>query len=201
MRREGFTSKQVPRHSELFFTTLGIYILGKSNMEKLKAFKHCHCLWLGFLQSFSNSLPCFLSGQSDKFKNSILTASYYCYIVLIRSSESKSSVDFSMKTLKNIDLQFSNKHYVEHLCVCVCVCVCVCALWLTICLLWRNVYLVFCQLFDWLLLSCMSCLYILEIKPLSIASLANIFSYSVGFLNFFDGLLCCSKLLSLIKSC
>ena len=52
-----------------------------------------------------------------------------------------------------------------------------------------------------LLLSCMSCLYILEIKPLSIASLANIFSYSVGFLNFFDGLLCCSKLLSLIKSC
>ena len=30
------------------------------------------------------------------------------------------------------------------------------------------------------LLSCMSCLYILEIKPLSVASFANIFSQSVG---------------------
>ena len=31
-----------------------------------------------------------------------------------------------------------------------------------------------------LILSCMSCLYILEIKPLSVASFANIFSHSVG---------------------
>ena len=31
-----------------------------------------------------------------------------------------------------------------------------------------------------LLLSCMSCLYILEIKPLSVASFANIFYHSVG---------------------
>ena len=37
-----------------------------------------------------------------------------------------------------------------------------------------------------LLLSCISCLYILEIKPLSVASFANIFSqYSVGCLFFF----------------
>ena len=35
-------------------------------------------------------------------------------------------------------------------------------------------------LFDFLLLSCMSCLYILEIKLLSVASFANIFSHSVG---------------------
>ena len=35
-------------------------------------------------------------------------------------------------------------------------------------------------LFVFLLLSCMSCLYILEIKPLSVASFANIFSHSVG---------------------
>ena len=35
-------------------------------------------------------------------------------------------------------------------------------------------------LFVSLLLSCMSCLYILEIKPLSVASSANIFSRSVG---------------------
>ena len=37
-------------------------------------------------------------------------------------------------------------------------------------------------LFGFLLLSCMSCLYILEIKPLSVASFANMFSQSVDFL-------------------
>ena len=35
-------------------------------------------------------------------------------------------------------------------------------------------------LFAFLLLCCMSCLYILEIKSLSVASFANIFSHSVG---------------------
>ena len=35
-------------------------------------------------------------------------------------------------------------------------------------------------LFVFLLLSCMSCLYILEIKPLLVTSFANIFSHSVG---------------------
>ena len=42
---------------------------------------------------------------------------------------------------------------------------------------------VLCPFFDWvvfLLLSCMSCLYILEIKPLSVASFANIVSHSLG---------------------
>ena len=38
----------------------------------------------------------------------------------------------------------------------------------------------FLRLFIFLLLSCMSCLYILEIKPLSVTSFANIFSQSVG---------------------
>ena len=45
--------------------------------------------------------------------------------------------------------------------------------------------LVFCPFFDWvvfLLLSCVSCLYILEIKPLSVAAFAKIFSHSVGHL-------------------
>ena len=36
-----------------------------------------------------------------------------------------------------------------------------------------------------LLLSCINCLYILEIKPLSVASFETIFSHSVGFLGFF----------------
>ena len=39
---------------------------------------------------------------------------------------------------------------------------------------------------DWfsllLLLNCMSCLYILEFNPLSVASFANIFSHSDGYL-------------------
>ena len=56
---------------------------------------------------------------------------------------------------------------------------------------------VFCPFIDWavgffflLLLSCMSCLYILEIKPFSIVSFASIFPHYVGclfvfFLSFF----------------
>ena len=40
-------------------------------------------------------------------------------------------------------------------------------------------------LFVFLVLSCMSCLYILEINPLSAVSFAIIFSHSEGFLFFF----------------
>ena len=36
------------------------------------------------------------------------------------------------------------------------------------------------ELFVFLILSCVSCLYILEIKPLSVSLFANIFSNSVG---------------------
>ena len=54
----------------------------------------------------------------------------------------------------------------------------------TVCLLWRNVYLgllpiFLTALFVSLLLSYIICLYILEIKPLLLASFANIFSQSV----------------------
>ena len=59
-----------------------------------------------------------------------------------------------------------------------------CASWSSVCLLWRNAYLGLHPFLDWvvcfLILSCMSCLYILEINPLSIDSFANIFSHSVG---------------------
>ena len=60
-----------------------------------------------------------------------------------------------------------------------------------------------------LLLSCMNCLYILEIKPLSAASFANIFSQSVGCLFFCCCLFVClffmvsfavQKLVVLIRS-
>ena len=44
-----------------------------------------------------------------------------------------------------------------------------------------------------LLLSCMSCLYILEIKPLLVASFACIYSQSVGSFHFIYGFLCCAN--------
>ena len=50
--------------------------------------------------------------------------------------------------------------------------------------LWRKVFLGLFPLFDWLfvflVLSCMSYLYILEINPLSVASFAIIFSHFEG---------------------
>uniref|UniRef100_A0A8D1G1Q9 Uncharacterized protein n=1 Tax=Sus scrofa TaxID=9823 RepID=A0A8D1G1Q9_PIG len=51
------------------------------------------------------------------------------------------------------------------------------------------------ELLVFLLLSCMSCLYILEIKSSSVASFETIFSHSVGclFFFFFYGFLCCAK--------
>uniref|UniRef100_A0A8D1J170 Uncharacterized protein n=1 Tax=Sus scrofa TaxID=9823 RepID=A0A8D1J170_PIG len=56
-------------------------------------------------------------------------------------------------------------------------------------------------LFVFLLLHCMSCLYILEIKSLSVASLAKIFSHSVGCLFVFLMVsFAVQKLLSLIRS-
>ena len=51
-------------------------------------------------------------------------------------------------------------------------------------------------LFVFLLLSCMGCLFISEIKPLLVALFAAVFSLSVGcvfFLLFFDGFLCGAK--------
>uniref|UniRef100_A0A8D1MRQ1 Uncharacterized protein n=1 Tax=Sus scrofa TaxID=9823 RepID=A0A8D1MRQ1_PIG len=52
-----------------------------------------------------------------------------------------------------------------------------------------------------LLLSCMSCLYILEIKPLAVASFETIFSHSVSCLfGFFMVSFAVQKLVSLIRS-
>ena len=51
-----------------------------------------------------------------------------------------------------------------------------------------------------LLLSCMSCLYILEVKPLSVTSFASIFSHSVGCLFILFVSFAVQKLLSLIRS-
>ena len=56
-------------------------------------------------------------------------------------------------------------------------------------------------LFAFLILSCMDCLNILDTKPLSVASFANIFSHSEGCLfNLFMVSFVVQKLLSLIRS-
>jgi len=71
---------------------------------------------------------------------------------------------------------------------------------------WRNVYSGCLPIFPlgcwlFLLLSCISCLYILEIKPLSVASFKNIFSHSIRcFLSFFKVSFAVEKLVSLIRS-
>ena len=80
------------------------------------------------------------------------------------------------------------------------------------CLLWRNVCfskncrnIFFSQfligLFVFLILRCMSCLYILEINPLSVASFAIIFSHSEGCLFIlFIVSFAVQRLLSLIRN-
>ena len=62
-----------------------------------------------------------------------------------------------------------------------------CACWPSVPLLQRNVSLGLVPIFNGIvcfsmLLSYMSCSYILEIKPLSVASFANIFTQSINFL-------------------
>ena len=63
----------------------------------------------------------------------------------------------------------------------------------------------FCPFLDWVVcffnMSCMSCLHILEINPLSVDSFANIFSYSEGCLFvLFIVSFAAQKLLSFIRS-
>ena len=54
---------------------------------------------------------------------------------------------------------------------------------------------VFCPLFDWvfLVLSCVSCLYVLEINPLSVVSFAVIFARSEGYPHLVHSFLCSVK--------
>ena len=63
-----------------------------------------------------------------------------------------------------------------------------CVCWLSVCFLWKNVYSCPLPTFSWLvyflMLNCMSPLYILDINPLSDLSFVSIFFHSVGYLLF-----------------
>uniref|UniRef100_A0A8D0VRJ8 Uncharacterized protein n=1 Tax=Sus scrofa TaxID=9823 RepID=A0A8D0VRJ8_PIG len=78
-----------------------------------------------------------------------------------------------------------------------------CACWPSVYLPWRNVYsglLPTFQLGCWLF-CCISCLYVLEMKPLSVASFETVFSHSVSCLFvFFLVSFAMQKLVSLIRS-
>ena len=79
-----------------------------------------------------------------------------------------------------------------------------CACQPSVCFLRRIVYLDLLPIFFirlFLILNCMSCLYVLEINPSSISSFANIFSHSVGclFISFMVSF-AMQKLLGLIRS-
>ena len=67
--------------------------------------------------------------------------------------------------------------------------------------LFRSSVHIWIGLLVFLILSCMSCLYVLEINPLSVASFVNIFSHSEGcLLVLFMVSFAVQKLLSFIRS-
>lgn len=95
---------------------------------------------------------------------------------------------------------YSDQCEVVPYCSLICISIIVMLIIFSLCLLWRNVYSGLLPGFHLgglflllLLLNCMSCLYVLEIKPLSVAPFANIFSFCMAFCFVHVFFFCCAK--------
>ena len=104
---------------------------------------------------------------------------WYCIVVLICISLVISVLHFMGLQRVRLDLVTEQHHKLAMLTIFMCLL----DIWmfsLGKCLFISSALLI--GLFGFLLLSCMNCLYILEINPLSVSSFANIISQSVGYL-------------------
>ena len=91
---------------------------------------------------------------------------------LLQYHSSKASI---LQCLAFFTVQLPHPYiHVEHLCTCL--------LALFYVFFGETVFQIFCPFFDWIVFLILSCLYILEVNPLSIASFANVISHSEGYL-------------------